>query len=185
VGSNDLRVHPGEVVIDVVLLLICIALRRSMLCSLQLRIVGPTGASIHCRNFCSSCAQPCTLYPEEAQQPAQSVSVHLLQHVLPPYRHQILCCQCILQSKALQSTNYVPKHHVPNTEDIAPKHGFASGLFGRRTRSFGSGGRGRWVTDWTELPCGFGTISKSLNVIVYSVGGQRDATMASRSYCDR
>jgi hypothetical protein len=34
----------------------------------------PTGASMHCRNFCSNCAQPCTLYPEEAQQPVQELA---------------------------------------------------------------------------------------------------------------
>lgn len=50
------------------------------------------------------------------------------------------------------------KTHVPSTDDITPRHGFASGLFGRRTRSFGSGGRGRCVADCTALPCGFGTI---------------------------
>lgn len=49
-------------------------------------------------------------------------------------------------------------YDIPNTDDMAPKHGFASGLFGRRTRSFGRGGSGRWVTDWTALPCGLGTI---------------------------
>jgi hypothetical protein len=42
--------------------------------------------------------------------------------------------------------------HAPKTDDIIPKHGFASGLFGRRTRSLGSGGRGRCVADCTALP---------------------------------
>lgn len=50
------------------------------------------------------------------------------------------------------------KSHAPSTDDITPRHGFASGLFGRRTRSFGSGGRGRCVADCTALLCGFGTI---------------------------
>lgn len=31
--------------------------------------------------------------------------------------------------------------YAPNTEDMIPTQGLASGLFGRRTRSFGSGGR--------------------------------------------
>jgi hypothetical protein len=48
--------------------------------------------------------------------------------------------------------------YAPKTDDIIPRHGLASGLFGRRTRSFGSGGRGRCVADWMALPCGFGTI---------------------------
>jgi hypothetical protein len=50
--------------------------------------------------------------------------------------------------------------HVPRTDDMYPKHGFASGLFGRRTRSFGSGGSGRCVADWMALPCGFGTMMR-------------------------
>lgn len=49
---------------------------------------------------------------------------------------------------------------IPKTDDIIPKHGFASGLFGRRTRSFGSGGNGRWVAAWTVAFCGFGTIAE-------------------------
>ena len=49
--------------------------------------------------------------------------------------------------------------HIPRTDDIIPRHGFISGLFGRRTRSFGSGGSGRLVTDLTVAFCGFGTIA--------------------------
>jgi hypothetical protein len=60
VGTLDLGIHPGKMVVDVVLLLV-----RSALGWSAMRAVfvdgGPTGASMHCRNFCSSCAQPCTL----------------------------------------------------------------------------------------------------------------------------
>lgn len=49
--------------------------------------------------------------------------------------------------------------HIPNTEDITPKHGFASNLFGRRTRSFGRGGRGRAAMVLVAVVCaGFGTM---------------------------
>jgi CxxC motif-containing protein (DUF1111 family) len=48
-----------------------------------------TGASIHCRNFCSSCAQPCTLYPEEAQQPVQASVSHVSQSVAFPARREL------------------------------------------------------------------------------------------------
>lgn len=49
---------------------------------------------------------------------------------------------------------------IPKTDAMIPRHGFVSGLFGRRTRSFGSGGSGRWVTDLAALlePEGLGTI---------------------------
>lgn len=52
--------------------------------------------------------------------------------------------------------------HIPNTEDMTPKHGFVSGRFGRRTRNFGRGGRGRCVADWTAELCGFGTMMASV-----------------------
>ena len=48
--------------------------------------------------------------------------------------------------------------YVPRTEDMRPRHGFVSGLFGRLTRSLVSGGSGRWVTDWTVAFCGLGTM---------------------------
>lgn len=41
-----------------------------------------------------------------------------------------------------------------------PRQGFISGLFGRRMRSLGSGGRGRWVTDLAvDEPEGLGTMA--------------------------
>jgi hypothetical protein len=42
--------------------------------------------------------------------------------------------------------------YVPRTDDMAPRQGLASGLLGRRTRSLGSGGSGRCVTDETAWP---------------------------------
>jgi hypothetical protein len=64
---------------------------------------------------------------------------------------------------------YPPKQtlYAPRTDAITLKHGLASGLFGRRTRSFGSGGRGRCVADWMALPCGFGTIVKCAVLSVF------------------
>ena len=70
----------------------------------------------------------------------------------------LISISCVADMAASQFILF--EHHVPKTEDIAPKHGLASGLFGRRTRSFGRGGSGRCVTDWTAVPCGFGTISR-------------------------
>lgn len=62
VGADDLGVHPREVVVDVVLLLVGVSLdgwsdRRGS----QTETSAHTGASMHWRNFCSSSAQPCTL----------------------------------------------------------------------------------------------------------------------------
>jgi hypothetical protein len=71
--------------------------------------------------------------------------------------------------------------YAPRTDDMTPKHGFASGLFGRRTRSLGSGGRGRCVADCTALPCGFGTIVYKR--CVYPTGWQRDATASLGLVC--
>jgi hypothetical protein len=133
-------------------------------------VVALTGVSIHCRSFCSNCAQPCTLYPEEAQQPAPECQPSFPQYVFPSCRHiDTTTSFASFQTRAPLFIH--TKLHVPRTEDIIPKHGFASGLFGRRTRSFGSGGRGRCVTDCTALPCGLGTILMSLKGIGGSSGG--------------
>jgi hypothetical protein len=64
---------------------------------------------------------------------------------------------------------------VPKTDDMAPRHGFASGLFGRRTRSLGSGGSDRWVADWTAVACGFGTIFECAEIVGRIVGKMQDS----------
>lgn len=63
---------------------------------------------------CSSAAQPCAVYPEDAQQPIVR---------LEPAK-----CYALLSG-------------ILRTEDITPTQGLASALSGRRTRSLGSGGR--------------------------------------------
>lgn len=112
-----------------------------------------TGASMHWRNFCSSAAHPWTLYPDEAQHPVK-------------YQRMLLFpCR---------------GGRVPSTEVMAPRHGFTSGLFGRLTRSFGSGGRGRWVADFTAVEfCGFGTIAMGWVVGNGGLGEVVDSKAAS------
>jgi hypothetical protein len=62
VRADDLGVHSRKVVVNVVLLLVGVSLDGGLDGGMRVVGVGErTGASIHCRNFCSSCAQPCTL----------------------------------------------------------------------------------------------------------------------------
>jgi hypothetical protein len=75
--------------------------------------------------------------------------------------------QTCTSSIATPPNFYSSEFDIPSTDDITPRHGFASGLFGRRTRSLGSGGSGRWVADWTAVPCGFGTILECASIVWY------------------
>jgi hypothetical protein len=109
---------------------------------------GPTGTSMHCLSFCSNCAQPWTLYPDEAQQPVDSSQ---------PYCSVLSSMVCLHPSTSMTCIPDRPSY-VPRTDDMAPRQGLASGLLGRRTRSLGSGGSGRCVTDETAWPWGLGTI---------------------------
>ena len=55
--ADDIRVHARQMVVDVVLLGVRIALRHVSLNHLQV-VRTHTGASMHCRSFCSSIAHP-------------------------------------------------------------------------------------------------------------------------------
>lgn len=72
VGTNNARVHAGEMVVDVVLLGVGVALCTYQSTPTEQDVGEPTGASIHCRSLCSSCAQPwaAAVCPDDAQHPA-------------------------------------------------------------------------------------------------------------------
>lgn len=78
-----------------------------------------------------------------------------------PFRFPLRCRSHVPRCATPKRSQSSRKPHVPSTDAIIPKHGFCSGLFGRLTRSFGSGGRGRWVTDFAvEEPDGLGTMMR-------------------------
>ena len=75
-----------------------------------------TGASIQALNDCSNCWHPAAAFPDDAQHPVNRKSAPSL-------------------------ISLGKKADIPSTEVMIPTQGFSPGLFGRRTRSLGRGGR--------------------------------------------
>ena len=86
-GTDNLRVHSRQVIVDSVLLVGLGSLYLEMIGSMKLyhprrrgwsalqpqsANLSRTFSSIHCRSCCSRAPQPSTVYPEDAQQPAKT-----------------------------------------------------------------------------------------------------------------
>jgi hypothetical protein len=88
---------------------------------------------MHARSCCSSCIQPCAVYPDDAQQP-EDVSRATTKDADATLGLRLQCIAC-------QLSQTQRKGDILNTVDIMPAQGFDRGLFGLLTRSLGRGGR--------------------------------------------
>ena len=75
--------------------------------------------------------------------PCRHEAAALILHSLAPLVRRMP--SILYAESAFSSANKVvlrqqQEANVPSTDDMIPTHGFASGLFGRRTRNLGSGG---------------------------------------------
>lgn len=136
--SLDLWIQPHEVVIDGILLPRLRSLCHTIPAQISMAPIHPlsytppfrmsrrkegqsrrTGASIQALNDCSNCWHPAAALPEDAQHPI----------------HRLVSTG-LTSLAGVQADVYIPK-----TEVMIPTQGFSPGLFGRRTRSLGRGGR--------------------------------------------
>jgi len=88
-------------------------------------------------------SRPCTIHLL-AHIPLQGISIPLLDHRSPSQSHLLLQNRpspSIPPTRRKNERRKEKSTNVPKTLLMMPTHGFASALFGLRTRIFGSGGR--------------------------------------------